>query len=206
RRNISRLSRLVNDLLDVAKLEAGKMDLRPATFPVKELLHHVVDTVGGWANERGITLQEKYPEEDVTLEADPDRLIQVVTNLLGNAVKFTPEQGTIAVEVDGNWSDQEISLGPCVAISVQDSGIGIPVEDQERIFKKFEQVNLVSPEGVSSTGLGLTIAKEIVALHGGKIWVESRAGEGSRFSFAIPGKIKDRIKPLRNSVEPRLAS
>lgn len=200
RRNISRLSRLVNDLLDVAKLEAGKMDLRPTTFPVKELLHHVIETVGGWANERGITLEEKYPEEDVNLEADPDRLIQVVTNLLGNAVKFTPEQGRIAVAVDGNWNDQEIALGPCVAISVQDSGIGIPHEDQDRIFKKFEQVNLASPEGMSSTGLGLTIAKEIVALHGGKIWVESKEGEGSRFAFAIPKRIKDRVKPLRNSV------
>lgn len=206
RRNISRLSRLVNDLLDIARLEAGRMDLRPTTFPLKDLLHHVIETVGGWAHERGITLEEKYPEEEVTLEADPDRLIQVVTNLLGNAVKFTPQQGRIALELDGDWKDQEISRGPCVAISVQDSGIGVPPEDRERIFKKFEQIHLLSPDGVGSTGLGLTIAKEIVTLHGGKIWVESNEGEGSRFTFVIPRRIVDRLKPLRNPAEPRRAS
>ena len=199
RRNISRLSRLVNDLLDVAKLEAGKIDLRPVPFQVKDLVHHVVETVRGWANERGINLEEKYPQQEVDLEADPDRLIQVVTNLLGNAVKFTPQSGTIAVEVDDNWSDPEISFEPCVAVSVQDSGIGIPKKDQERIFKKFEQVSLVSPEGMSSTGLGLTIAKEIVVLHGGRIWVDSKEGEGSRFTFAIAKRIKDRLKPARNA-------
>lgn len=206
RRNISRLSRLVNDLLDVARLEAGRMDLRPASFPVKDLLHHVIETVGGWAHERGIILEEKYPEEEVTLEADPDRLIQVVTNLLGNALKFTPQHGRIALELDGTWQDQEISRAPCVAISVQDSGIGIPLEDRERIFKKFEQVHLASPDGMSSTGLGLTIAKEIVNLHGGKIWVESNQGEGSRFIFVIPTRIVDRLKPLRNPAEPHPTS
>src|SRR3989304_4439328 len=158
RRNISRLSRLVNDLLDVAKLEAGKIDLRPVPFQVKDLVHHVVETVRGWGDERGISPEGKDPHEDVALEADPDRLIQVVTNLLGNAIKFSPQSGTVAVEVDDNWSDREMSFEACVAISVQDSGIGIPEKDQERIFKKFEQISLVSPEGMSSTGLGLTIA------------------------------------------------
>jgi len=206
RRNISRLSRLVNDLLDVAKLEAGKIDLRPVPFQVKDLVHHVVETVRGWANERGISLEEKYPHEDVALEADPDRLIQVVTNLLGNAIKFSPQSGTVAVEVDDNWSDREMSFEACVAISVQDSGIGIPEKDQERIFKKFEQISLVSPEGMSSTGLGLTIAKEIVALHGGRIWVDSKEGEGSRFTFAIPKRFKDRLKPGRSSAPNHAAS
>lgn len=206
RRNISRLSRLVNDLLDVAKLEAGKLELRPRQFQVKELVHHVVETVNSWASERGINIEVKYPPNDVSVEADPDRVIQVVTNLLGNAVKFTPEQGRIVVEVNCNWNDSEISFEPCVAISVQDSGVGIPKADQERIFKKFEQVNLAAAEGVSSTGLGLTIAREIVTLHGGKIWVESREGEGARFTFAIPRRIRDRLHPARNSAETHLPS
>jgi PAS domain S-box-containing protein len=206
RRNISRLSRLVNDLLDVAKLEAGKLDLRPTTFPVTDLVHHVVETVRNWANERGINLEEKYPEQEIALEADPDRLIQVMTNLMGNAVKFTPDHGKISVEVDGDWADPEISLGPCVAIRVQDSGIGIPKQDQERIFKKFEQVSIASADGMSSTGLGLTIAREIVMLHGGKIWVDSNQGEGACFSFAIPQKIKDRIVAPRRAAENRPAT
>lgn len=206
RRNIGRLSRLVNDLLDVAKLEAGKLELRPRQFQMKELVHHVVETVTSWANERGINIEEKYPANEVSVEADPDRLIQVVTNLMGNAVKFTPEQGRITVEVNCNWNDSEISYEPCVAISVQDSGVGIPKADQERIFKKFEQSKSASAEGVSSTGLGLTIAREIVTLHGGKIWVESREGEGARFAFAIPRRIRDRLRPASSSVENHLSS
>ena len=194
RRNISRLSRLVNDLLDVAKLEAGKLEMRPISFQIRDMVHHVVETVRGWASDRQVNIEEKYPEADVVLEADADRLIQVVTNLLGNAIKFTPEEGKILVEVATDWTDPEISSEPCVAISVQDSGIGIPKEDQQRIFQKFEQVSLASPGGVSSTGLGLTIAKEIVALHGGKIWVDSNEGEGSRFTFAIPRRLRNEAR------------
>lgn len=186
-RNISRLSRLVNDLLDVAKLEAGQMKLNVIPFKVSEMVHHVVETVLGWAGSKQVTVEEHYPEEDVEINADADRLIQVVTNLVGNALKFTPEAGKIIVDVDTGRIETDISREPCVAISVKDTGIGIPLEDQQKIFEKFEQGSLPSPKGpVSSTGLGLTIAREIVELHGGKIWVESKPGEGSRFVFVIP--------------------
>lgn len=196
--NINRLSRLVNDLLDVAKLEAGRMELNPIVFEVGKMLHHVVETVQSWAANKALTIEERYPDRDLIIE---DRLIQVVTNLLGNAVKFTPEGGTISLELDPEWIDPAISPEPCIAVSVQDSGIGIPQEDQQRIFEKFEQVSLSSPEGVSSTGLGLTIAKEIVELHGGKIWVESREGEGSKFTFAIPKRLTGRaeVEPASES-------
>lgn len=192
-RNISRLSRLVNDLLDVAKIEAGEMKVKPISFKMCDLVHHVVDTVRGWAESKKIKLEERMPAADIEVEADPDRLIQVVTNLLGNAVKFTPDGGKITLEVDPTHREAQISEEPSIAISVQDTGVGIPPEDQERIFRKFEQGNLPPPsEGVGSTGLGLTIAKEIVELHKGKIWVESKPGEGSRFVFVIPRRYRDR--------------
>ena len=190
-RNIGRLSRLVNDLLDVAKLEAGKIELRPMPFELRDMVHHVVETVRSWAEGKGVTIGEAYPEKSIQMVADPDRLTQVVTNLLGNAIKFTPEGGKISVEINPEQSAPGMAEKPGVAVSVQDSGIGIPIQDQKRIFEKFEQVSLASPQGVSSTGLGLTIAKEIVELHGGRIWVDSSEGEGSRFTFAIPQRLKD---------------
>lgn len=202
-RNISRLSRLVNDLLDVAKIEAREMRLKPVSFKIADLVHHVVETVRGWAESKKITIQEKLPAADVEVEADPDRIIQVVTNLMGNAVKFTPDGGKITLELDPNRVEEEISTKPCIAISVQDTGVGILQEDQERIFRKFEQGSLPSPsEGIGSTGLGLTIAKEIIDLHRGKIWVESKPGKGSRFIFAIPKRLKDRATEQQQAPAP----
>ncbi len=191
-RNISRLARLVNDLLDVAKLEAGQMKLNPIPFKICDMVHHVVETVRSWAENKEVAIEEKFPEADVEVEADPDNLIQVVTNLVGNAIKFTPERGQITLEVDPHYADETISKEPCVAIRVRDTGTGISPEDQEKIFKKFEQGSRPSPQGIAgSTGLGLTIAKEIVELHGGKIWVESKEGEGSLFAFVIPRRFRD---------------
>lgn len=185
-RNISRLSRLVNDLLDVAKLEAGKIELHPIPFELRDMAHHVVETVRSWAEGKGVAIEEVYPEKPIQMVADPDRLTQVMTNLLGNAIKFTPEGGKISVEINLEQLAPGMGEEPGVVVSVQDSGIGIPKQDQKRIFEKFEQVSLASPQGVSSTGLGLTIAKEIVEIHGGRIWVDSNEGEGSRFTFVIP--------------------
>lgn len=182
-RNMDRLSRLINDLLDLSKLEAGKMALNIQSVAVEEIVHQVISTVQTWIKDKGLKIETKIAEAAGKVEADPDRLMQVLTNLVGNAIKFTPEGGTITFEVmtTRRESDQEM-----VEIAVRDTGIGIAPGDQARIFNKFEQVSLVQPEGVSSTGLGLTIAKEIVERHGGKIWVESELGKGSRFAFRIP--------------------
>jgi len=185
-RNIVRLSRLVNDLLDMAKLEAGQMRLNKISFKICDLVHHGVETLRGWVGSMELTMAERYPENDIEVEADPDRLTQVVTNLVGNAIKFTPSGGKITVEVDPHYIAPEISEEPCIVISVQDTGVGIAEEDQKRIFERFEQASVARRQGVSSTGLGLAIAKEIVELHGGKIWVESKPGEGSRFVFVFP--------------------
>ncbi|MGH7773076.1 MAG: sensor histidine kinase [Candidatus Binatia bacterium] len=189
-RNLTQLFRVVNDVLDIAKLEAKSLRLRPISFQVGDVVHYAVETVRSWAEDKQLTIEEKYPVEGLMVEADPDRIIQVVTNLLRNAITFTPEMGRIWIEADYNWSDPEISLDPCVAISVKDTGAGIPKGDQQRIFEKFEG-SLDVPEGISKTGLGLTLSKEIVELHGGKIWVESKEGEGSRFTFAIPRQLRN---------------
>jgi len=190
-RNITRLSRLINDLLDVAKLEAGKMEMRPIDFELNDLVHHVAETVRSLAEGQKVTIKEELPEGGVQIEADPDRITQVVTNLIGNAIKFTPEGGTVTLKVDPTRVDPDISKEPCIAICVKDTGAGISLEDQSRIFQKFEQGSARAPKNVSSSGLGLTIAKEIVELHRGKIWVESNEGDGSTFFFAIPRRFRN---------------
>lgn len=194
-RNIERLSRLINDLLDVSKLEAGKLTLKPKRVPARELVMHVISTVETWMKDKHIKLETKFSEEGLQFEADPDRLTQVITNLMGNAIKFTPDSGTITVEVL-KVNDPEIDRGPSLELAVRDTGIGIAAEDREKIFDKFVQVSLAQPAGVSSTGLGLTIAKEIIQLHSGKIWVESEEGKGSRFAFCLPlrFKLREEIK------------
>lgn len=190
RRNIGRLSRLINDLLDVSKLEAGKMNLKPELVSVREVAGHVLGTIQTWAKDKKVNLETKWSDEKMTIECDPDRLTQVITNLVGNALKFTPENGTVTVEAFHGIQDPKIPGGECVEIGIRDTGIGIEPEDQARIFQKFEQVSLSQPQGVSSTGLGLTIVKEIVELHSGRIWVESESGKGSRFVFRLPVKFQ----------------
>jgi PAS domain S-box-containing protein len=187
-RNIGRLSRLINDLLDISKIEAGGMSLKPKKFRAKELADHVIHSLENWAKDKKIKMVTAFSDENVEIEADFDRLTQVLTNLMGNAIKFTPDSGTITIEAKVK-KDQ-------IEIGVRDTGIGIEPEDQKKIFDKFVQVSLAQPSGVSSTGLGLTIAKEIVELHSGKIWVESEVGKGSRFVFQIPMKFKAANEPV----------
>ncbi len=185
-RNMERLSRLVNDLLDLSKLEAGKMELRIKEIWIQELVKQVFLTVETLARGKQIKLETRFTNNSMRIEGDSDRLTQVLTNLVGNAVKYTPDGGTITVDGQSNIKDSAIPSGPCIEIGVRDTGIGISPEDQKKIFDKFVQVSLAQPAGFSSTGLGLTIAKEIVDMHGGRIWVESEALKGSRFAFRIP--------------------
>ena len=181
-RSIERLSRLINDILDVSKMESKGMQLRPKPFHAKDFLQSTIATLETWAKDKKINIAIDVPDEPVEIDADQDRLTQVITNLAGNAIKFTPENGTITFDV--NYSKE--GSQDVVEFGVRDTGIGISPEDQKKIFDKFTQVSLSQPQGVSSTGLGLTIAQEIVELHQGKIWVESEVGKGSRFAFKIP--------------------
>jgi signal transduction histidine kinase len=182
-RNIDRLSRLINDVLDISKLEAGRVDMRPSEFPVQEVMRQVSSMLDTWMSDKKIHCELQAPPEAVTLEADMDRVTQVLTNLMSNAIKFTPDGGRI--DVSARLIDEPGGT-KFVELSVQDSGPGIPKESLEKIFEKFVQLELANSGGISSSGLGLTITREIVEAHHGKIWAESEPGQGSRFVARFP--------------------
>jgi signal transduction histidine kinase len=176
--NTDRVLRLINDLLDLARIEAGRVDLHPVRLSLLEVATEVIDALKPLASEKGIDLGTRFPETDVFVRADRDHLSQVLLNLIHNAVKFTPPGGRARVRAkvqgDGN-----------VVTVVQDTGEGIPREEWERVFGKFHQVSQTPPQPKSS-GLGLAITKKLIELQGGKIWVRSDPGKGSEFSFTLP--------------------
>jgi len=187
-KNIDRLSRLVNDLLDLSKLEAKKFNIKPALFRVDDLVQALVHEFGVWSKTKEITIQMDL-EKPLEIEGDQDRISQVLTNLLGNAMKFTPTGGTVTVVGKRIADSQKIQLG------VRDTGPGIAKKDFQKLFEKFSRIESQAMQGVSGTGLGLTIAKEIVKLHGGRIWVESEEGKGSYFVFELPIKSRFLTSP-----------
>ena len=172
---------VVNDLLDFSKLDAGHMKLVPVSVVVAELFDTVSTTTASLVLEKDLNIS--YEEEgDVELVADPVKLTQIIVNLVGNAIKFTPEQGSVAVVATKIREDEsEMAL-----FSVADTGIGIPKEDQDTIFDSFRQVDGSHTRLHQGTGLGLAITRKLVELHGGRIWVESKVGKGSTFYFQIP--------------------
>jgi signal transduction histidine kinase len=174
RKEINRLIRLVGDLLDVSRLEAGKLRLSQEEVQVQELLQSVAAFFGGLLKERGLSLALELPRDPVTIIGDRDRLRQVFLNLLTNAIKFT-ERGGIRIRLTAD--------GDAVRIDVEDTGAGIAPADRERIFDKFERVGSQAEEGA---GLGLPIARDLVELHRGRVWVESEPGRGSRFIVRLP--------------------
>lgn len=177
-RNIDRLTVMINDLLDFSKLEAGKMRLHLESCDLRKLAEEVAVNFQGAAEHKKITLSSILPPDFSRVYGDSERLIQVLTNLVNNAIKFTPENGRITIcgEVDGSFA----------RVSVDDTGIGIAKENQGRIFERFEQVRTEIKMDHKGTGLGLSICKELIKLHHGKIWVESEPGKGSRFVFTVP--------------------
>lgn len=193
--NLTRLNNLINDLLDMSKLEAGKFVLRPLEFDMRDMIFDVKVSLVGWADDKQISIQLNLGDQPVTVTADRDRLTQVLVNLVSNALKFTPTKGEVSIGMRVFENKEGVCPSSCVEVAVKDSGIGIEPKDLARIFNKFEQVSLVGPStSIGGTGLGLPIAKEIVNLHGGKIWVESRKGQGSRFIFVIPRRYQEADK------------
>ena len=180
-RNAERLEKLVNDILDVSKMEAGKMPLHYNVVSAKTFLYDIRNMFGVWSRDKNIQIIEKI-EADLVFEADPERLRQVVVNLVANAHKFTPRGGKItfeALSIPGkNGSSHYVQIG------VHDTGPGLSEEDQKNMFKKF--ASGLHSEGDRGTGLGLTIAKEIVKLHKGRIWAENNEDRGAHFVFSIP--------------------
>ncbi len=180
-RHIARMEKMINKILDVRQLETGKVVLKMDMVPTGRIIEDAAHSLDSWARDKRITItiqSDSLPE----LYCDPERLYQVVTNLISNALKFTPEDG--GIQVTGATVDTD--TGPALEVSVQDSGIGIQAEDLKRIFNKYEQVSLNQPKGVSGLGLGLSTCKAIIEMHNGTIWADSVIGQGSTFTFRIP--------------------
>jgi signal transduction histidine kinase/putative methionine-R-sulfoxide reductase with GAF domain len=167
---------LINDILDLSKIEAGRMDLELSTFRFRDALDSGLAIVRERAARHAIQLKADVASDVGTLEADERKVKQILYNLLSNAVKFTPDGGRVDVSVRADNGD--------VRVEVRDTGIGVAPEDQDQIFEEFRQVGRErSREG---TGLGLTLTKRFVELHGGRIWLESTPGQGSTFTFTLP--------------------
>ena len=179
RSNTQHLAGLINDLLDLAKIESGKIEFKSSRVSLSGLVHEVAEALRPVAAEKVIALETTMREPSILVWADRDKINQVLTNLIGNAIKFTPVQGRITVSASRNG-------GESVQVSVSDTGPGVPLDDREKIFAKFYRVAEVNGADSKGTGLGLAIAKALVELHGGKIWVESEPGRGSTFSFTLP--------------------
>ncbi len=170
-----RLKALINDLLDISKIEAGKIDLSFENVSVENVITKTLHSFIAMAQEKNITIESQL-EPELHAKGDFSKLAWIMTNLLSNALRFTPKDGKILIKA--------IKTGNYVQISVADNGIGIPYEYQNKIFDKFFQV--ASNLNTGGTGLGLSISKEIVRAHGGTIWVESEPGKGSTFYFTLP--------------------
>ncbi|OGR08465.1 MAG: hypothetical protein A2511_16110 [Deltaproteobacteria bacterium RIFOXYD12_FULL_50_9] len=172
---------LINDILDLSKVESGKMELELGWFSLQELIEASVVMQREKAMKHGIVLSLAIqPEVDIEMEADVRKLKQIMFNLLSNAVKFTPDGGAVSLVVRKLIETGEIE------ISVSDTGIGIKNEDLPRLFSAFTQLQMAYTKEYEGTGLGLALTKRLVELHGGRIWVESEFGKGSKFAFAIP--------------------
>jgi signal transduction histidine kinase len=172
---------LINDVLDLSKIEAGQLELALADYSLAEVVHAVVTQVESLAAEKGLTLHASAAPDLPAGRGDERRLAQVLLNLVGNAIKFT-ETGAVRIAARGD--------GDAFVVSVTDTGPGIAGADQQRIFEEFQQADSSSTRKKGGTGLGLSIAKRIVELHGGRIWVESTVGRGSTFSFRVPVRVE----------------
>jgi two-component system phosphate regulon sensor histidine kinase PhoR len=177
RDHATRLAVLTDDLLKLARIEAGKLEVQFGPVQLAEVIERCMDTTQLKANRKRIRLEVDVPPTLPTVHGDASLLRDVVQNLLDNAVQYTPEGGRVRISA---------TAGPREAVvTVDDTGIGIPLADQERIFERFYRVDAARSREAGGTGLGLSIAKHIVEAHGGRLWVESEVGHGSKFSFSM---------------------
>ncbi|HEX9069124.1 MAG TPA: ATP-binding protein [Ktedonobacterales bacterium] len=189
---VDHLRQMVSELLALAQAESGSASLQLEPTDMSGLVEVVMERMRPIATERGVTLLADLPEDVPDAQVDSRRMVQVLTNLVDNALKFTEEGGTVRVTTHVNAHD---GAKPLLAISVSDTGIGIPQDELPRVFERFYKVDRSRARSASGphaasqasgTGLGLAIAKHLVELHGGRIWAESRPGQGSTFTFTVP--------------------
>jgi two-component system sensor histidine kinase GlrK len=169
---------LVNSLLDLSKMEAGIITLNLKPSDMRRLINKAASGMEPLAMAKSVSIKMEVPSDLPDVKVDQERILQVLRNLIGNAVKFTPPGGRITI------SAQAVEKG--MRVSVADTGPGIPKEDLDAIFDKFQQAALLSYSKIMGTGMGLAIVKHIISAHGGKVWVESKIGQGSTFIFSLP--------------------
>ncbi len=177
-KNTQGLSKIVDSLLSIAKIESGKLDLQKTVVNICELIKDTVSNCKALAQEKSLSLDCEVPEQSINICLDPDGIKEVLMNLISNSIKFTSEGGWIKVtctERDGE-----------VLVSVRDSGVGIAEEDIPKLFDKFTQFGRKAGPGEKGTGLGLAIVKKLIEMHGGKIDVESEVNQGTTFTIALP--------------------
>jgi signal transduction histidine kinase/CheY-like chemotaxis protein len=194
-----RLTTLINDVLDLAKIEAGKMEWHSETIKIDEVVDQAIAATGAVFENKNLKLKKSIEKNIPEMQGDKDKLVQVLINLLSNAAKFT-DTGSVNCSI--GHKDNEI------IVSITDTGMGISEEDQHKVFDKFKQVGDTLTDKPKGTGLGLPICKEIIEHHGGRIWVESELGKGSTFAFSLPLKtvedvvinLEDMVKELKKQV------
>jgi signal transduction histidine kinase len=176
-----RLARLISEILDLTKIEAGKLTWHIGQVSIEEIIGRALDGIQALADNKSLVVTTDIVRGLPSIFGDRDRLLQVVTNILSNAIKFTPQGGSIAIRAYQN-SDQR----PQLVVEVSDTGVGIPDNDLDLIFEKFHRTGDLLSGKIEGTGLGLAITRQIVEYHGGKIWATSNLGYGSTFSFTLP--------------------
>lgn len=182
-REAKRLGRLIGDMLDLDRMRSGRVSLRLATLDLHEIIGEVVRDMGKMAADHPMTLRLDAGHPQV--RGDRDKLVQVVTNLVSNAVKYSPQGGPIEISTAGRDG--------VVDVAVRDRGIGIPADELERVFEPYTRLEHEATRTVGGTGLGLPIVREILRLHGGRVWAESALGQGSTFHFTVPVASADAV-------------
>jgi PAS domain S-box-containing protein len=204
---------LINDILDLAKLESGRMELRPEGFSVSAAVTAVLSTLRPLAVPKGLPLRFEPCEPDASIAADPARFKQILYNLLSNAIKFTP-RGSVTIRCQ--WvdrADREAAVVPetkanALRVEVIDTGIGIAADDQRTIWEEFRQIPSAAREvgAIPGTGLGLALTRQLVQHMGGAVWLDSKLGEGSTFTFVLPRKPPPRGEPAHPERSPKAES
>ncbi len=180
------LVKLINDLLDIARIESGRVEMKTASQPIRPMLDNIADLLTPQLKDKNLQLRLNVPADSPEIEFDHTQVERVFINLIGNAIKFTPPGGSITVNAITHWDRQRILF------EVADTGIGMKKEDLNKIFNEFFRVENEINMSVKGTGLGLSLAKNIVEAHGGKIWVTSEPGSGTTFHFTLPFKYTPR--------------
>ncbi len=188
--NIERMGSMLNDLIGITAIDAGQLEIRPMLVNIAEVIEDTLIGAKSQLEENEITMNMSLPENIPSVEADPDSVRQVMSNLLGNAIKSTPVNGAIAITADRYRPPNETMANgntpAFLRVSVSDSGGGIAEKDLNRVFERFYRAERPLIEGLGETGVGLAIVKSLVEAHGGRVWVESEMGQGSTFHFLLP--------------------